>query len=109
MLDEDIERFMKGIDVQKIRDRDQQEVKGYYELLQNIFDSWESLKITENSIKHFHSELLKYVEKDQSHKGEYKKRENKVTMVDAKGNPVEIVFDTTPAYLTPKAMQELIE
>jgi hypothetical protein len=36
LSDEDIEKLMRGISIQKFRDRDKQEVKGYYELLQCI-------------------------------------------------------------------------
>ena len=39
----------------------------------------------------------------------YKKQENKVHMVDEAGQSIGILFDTTPAYLTPKEMQELVE
>ncbi|MEW6536886.1 MAG: Fic family protein [Candidatus Auribacterota bacterium] len=109
LSDEQVEKLMKGIIIQKFADRDKQEVKGYYELLQNVFDSWRHIKFSENTIKHFHQELLKYVEKDKLHRGEYKKRENKVQMIDHEGNPVGILFDTTPAYLTDKEMQELCE
>lgn len=109
LSDEDVERLMQGISVQKFRDRDKQEVKGYYELLQNVFNSWKSIKFSENTIKHFHKELLKYVEKDGLHRGEYKKKENKVEMVNAAGERIGVLFDTTPAYLTPKEMQELTE
>ena len=35
------------------------------ELLENIFNSWKNLKFSENTIKHFHQELLKYAEKDE--------------------------------------------
>ncbi len=80
LSDEDIEKLMRGISMQKFRDRDKQEVKGYYELLLNVFNSWETLGFSEAIIKHFHKELLKYVEKDQK-----------------------------PAYLTPKEIQELVE
>lgn len=109
LSDEDIEKLMRGIFMQKFADRDKQEVKGYYELLQNVFDSWKHLRFSENTIKHFHKELLKYVQKDKLHRGEYKKTENKVQMIDAAGKSVAILFDTTPAYLTPKEMQELVE
>lgn len=109
LSDEDVEKFMRGISMQKFRDRDKQEVKGYYELLQNVFDSWKSIKFSENTIKHFHKELLKYVNKDKHHRGEYKKRENKVEMIDAEGKSVGVLFDTTPAYLTPKQMHELVD
>src|SRR3990170_261920 len=75
LSDEDVEKLMRGIAIQKFTDRDKQEVKGYYELLQ----------------------------------GEYKKIENKVEMIDAAGKSIGTLFDTTPAYLTPKEMLELVE
>jgi len=119
LSDEDVEKLMRGIDIQKFTDRDKQEVKGYFELLENIFNSClsakagasaeKSLKFSESVIKHFHKELLKYVKKDELHRGEYKKTENKVEMIDATGKSVGVLFDTTPAYLTPKEMQELVE
>ncbi len=109
LSDEEVERLMAGIDIQKFADRDSQEVQGYFELLQNVFDSWSSIMFSESTIKHFHQELLKYVEKDQLHRGEYKKSENKVEMINEQGKRVGVLFDTAPAYLTPKLMQELVE
>ncbi len=109
LSDENIEKIMRGINIQKFADRDTQEVRGYYELLENVFESWNGLKFNESAIKHFHKELLKYVEKDKGHRGEYKKGENKVHMVDEAGKSIGILFDTAPAYLTPIRMQELVE
>jgi Fic family protein len=109
LSDEDIEKMMRGIDIQKFADRDRQEAQGYYELLENIFNSWKSLQLSESSIKHFHNELLKYVAKDEIHRGEYKKQENKVIMVNQAGESLGVLFDTAPAYLTPKEMLELVE
>lgn len=109
LSDEDIEKLMRGISIQKFRDRDIQEVKGYYELLLNVFDSWQTLHVSEGLIKSFHKELLKYGYKDVLHRGEYKKKENKVIMIDETGQSMGILFDTTPAYLAPIAMQELVE
>lgn len=109
LSDEDVEKLMRGISIQKFSDRDKQEVQGYYELLNNVFVSWDRLRFSESLIKHFHKELLKYVEKDSLHRGDYKKRENQVHMIDEAGQSIGILFDTTPAYLTPKEMQELVE
>lgn len=109
LSDEDVDKLMQGIAMQKFADRDKQEVQGYFELLQIIFDSWDSIKFSENSIKHLHQELLKYVDKDQDHRGKYKATDNKVEMVNEKGQRVGVIFDTTPAYLTPKYMLELVE
>jgi len=109
LSDEDIEKMLRGISIQKFSNRDKQEVQGYYELLQNVFNSWETLRFNENVIKHFHKELLKHVEKDVFHRGEYKKQENAVEMINAKGESVGIFFETTKAYLTPKEMNELVD
>lgn len=109
LSDEEVEKLMRGISIEKFSNRDKQEARSYFELLQNIFNSWQTLSFNENAIKHFHHELLKYVEKDISHRGEYKKTENKVLMLNAAGESVGVLFDTTPAYLTPSAMRNLIE
>ncbi|MFA6549337.1 MAG: Fic family protein, partial [Candidatus Margulisiibacteriota bacterium] len=105
----DVEKLMSGISLQKFSNRDKQEVKGYFELLHNVFDAWEHIRFSESTIKHFHKELLRYAEKDEGHRGEYKKKENKVMMVDSSGKSLGTLFETTPAYLTPKEMLELIE
>lgn len=109
LSDEDVEKLMHGINIQTFADRDKQEVKGYFELLENIFNSWKNLSFSESTIKHFHKELLKYVEKDKTHRGEYKEQENQAQMINTAGESVGILFDTTKAYLTPKEMQELVE
>jgi len=109
LSDEDIEKMMRGLSIQKFKDRDTQEVKGYYELLENVFNAWDKIPFSESSIQHLHKELLKYAEKDKLHRGEYKKIENKVEMINEAGQSIGILFDTTPAWLTPKEMQELVE
>jgi len=88
---------------------DKQEVRGYYELLETVFDSWKHVPFTESTIKQLHKELLKYTEKDERHRGEYKKTENAVEMYDETGKSIGVVFATTPAYLTPKRVQELVD
>lgn len=109
LSDHDVEKLMSGISLQKFSNRDKQEVKGYFELLRNVFDAWEHIRFSESAIKHFHKEILKYTEKDERHRGEYKKKENKVMMVDSSGKALGTLFETTPAYLTPKGMLELTE
>lgn len=109
LTDKEIEKLMQGVTTKKFIDRDSQEVQGYYELLHNVFDSWRSIKFSESTVKHFHNQLLTYVEKDQRHRGDYKKTENTVEMFDQNGRSVGIVFEPTKAYLTPKEMQELMD
>ena len=110
LSDEDVEKLMRGLAIQKFTNRDKQEVQGYYELLGKVFDSWKTVGFSESSIKHLHKELLKYVEKDDLHRGEYKKKENQVRMLNESGEITDVIlFDTTPVYLTPKEMQEVVE
>jgi len=108
LTDAEVESLMRSLTMQKMADRDAQEVRGYYELLQTVFDSYAAISFTENSILHLHSQLLKYSRKDERHKGHYKNLENSVEMRDKSGALLSVLFDITPAYLTPKEMQELI-
>jgi len=111
LSDEDVERLMRGLSLQTFKDCDKQEVRGYFELLDNIFSSYTTIPFSESTIKFFHKEILKYTDKDEQHRGEYKKTENKVAMVSPTGEPVEILFDTTDTWKTPKPkeIQELVE
>lgn len=113
LSDEDIEKMLRGISIQKFTNRDEQEVQGYFELLQNVFNSFQDMtfntSFTEGQIQYFHREMLKHVEKDTLHRGKYKTQENKVEMIDEAGNSIGTLFDKTPAYLTPKEMTELVE
>lgn len=109
LSDEDVEKFVRGLSLQKFTDRDKQEVQGYFELLENIFTSWKHIPFTEGVIKQLHRELLKYADKDERHRGEYKKMENSVEAFDEAGKSVGVIFETVPAYLTPKRMEELTE
>lgn len=108
LSDEEVEKLIRGLTMQKLKDRDAQEVSGYYEVLLAVFDNYADMPFSESTILHLHSQLLKYSEKDERHKGRYKNFENKVEMRDPGGNVLGVLFDTTPAYLTPKAMQECI-
>lgn len=109
LSDEDVEKLMRGLSLKRFKSRDIQEVQGYYELLTNVFNSYQSIPFSEGTIKFFHRELLKHAEKDTEHRGEYKKKENRVEMVNAAGDSAGVLFDTTPAYLTAKEMLELVE
>ena len=110
LSDEEIEKLFKnGLKIRKFNTRDEQEVAGYKELLENIFDSWQTVRFGESAIKHFHKELLKYSDKDQRHLGAYKTSENKVAAYDNDGKIVGIIFEPTPPYLTQKEMGELVE
>ena len=50
LTDEKVEDVMRGLAVSKFADRDSQEVQGYLETLQNVFDSYQSLPLRELSL-----------------------------------------------------------
>ena len=109
LTDEEVEKVMRGLAVSKFADRDSQEVQGYLETLQNVFDSYQSLPLRESLITSLHNQLLKYSHKDDTHRGGYKKKENTVGVLGPDGNIAQIMFETTPAYLTGKEMNELVD
>lgn len=110
LTDKEIEKlFSSGLKIKKFSTRDEQEVAGYKELLENIFNSFENIKFCESTIKHFHKELLKYSDKDKKHLGKYKLGDNKVAATDKNGQIVGIIFEPTKPYLVVKEMQELLD
>lgn len=109
LTDEEVEKVMHGLAVSKFADRDSQEVQGYLETLQNVFDSFQTLPLRESVITSLHNQLLKYSHKDDTHRGGYKKTENTVGVLGPDGKVAKIMFETTPAFLTAKEMQELVE
>ena len=109
LTDEEVEKVMHGLAVSKFADRDTQEVQGYLETLQNVFDSFQTLPLRESVIQSLHNQLLKYSTKDDTHRGGYKKKENTVGVLGPDGNVAKIMFETTKAFLTPKEMQELVD
>ena len=108
LTDEQVAKLLKGLKIQKLITRDEQEVAGYAELLTNVFDSYKKLVLSESTVKHFHSELLKYSEKDTRHRGEYKFGSNRVEAKDKNGNLIGVLFDPTPPHLVSKEMNELL-
>lgn len=109
LTDEEVGKVMRGLAVSKFADRDSQEVQGYLETLQNVFDSFQTLPLRESIITSLHNQLLKYSDKDDTHRGSYKKKENTVGIIGPDGKVAQIMFETTPAYLTAKEMQELVD
>jgi Fic family protein len=109
LTDKQVKELFQNHKIQKFKTRDQQEVAGYLELLAIVFDNWESINFSENTIKQFHAILLKYSDKDSRHKGVYKFGSNRVEAREADGTLIGIIFDPTPPHLVPIEMQELVD
>ena len=95
MSDSEVEVLLENMDIDKLEDRDSQEVAGYFEVFDLISESADSINISENSLKNLHNQLLKYSSKDQWHKGDYKQHSNSVEASLPDGT-IQIIFETTP-------------
>ena len=62
--------------------------------METIFQAWQDIPITENHIKQLHRDLLRYSEKDERHRGEYKTVRNDVGAFDDDGKMNGVVFET---------------
>ncbi len=108
MTDEEIARFLRGLNGKKPESRDEQEVAGYADLIGRIFDNVKTITLSESWILQFHTILLQFSEKDKNHKGNYKNAPNTVVMTNQQGERV-VLFDPTPPYLVKGEMLEAIE
>ena len=106
--DEQVEQLIKDGKLRKIATRDQQEVVGYFEILESVFLDYKNLEFNERTIKEVHSFLLKYSEKDVKHRGGYKINSNQVVAIDNMNQIVGVIFDPASVEDTPRMMQELI-
>lgn len=109
LTDVEVEHILSRLEKKQFQSRDEEEVAGYADAMNLVFDSFEDIPVTENYIKQLHSILLKYSSKDQNHKGEYKKFPNNLEAFDPTGKSLGIVFKTTEPFDTPFQMKELIE
>jgi len=107
LTDQEIEQLIADLKVNKLENRDEQEVVGYYDVLELIFDNAEDIHLTENYIMQLHTVLLRYSTKDSGQKGAYKKVSNKVVASYPDGTQ-RVIFNTTEPYLAQKEMQELL-
>ncbi len=108
LSDRQVSALLSGLDVQSFRSRDDQEVAGYAEAMNQIHESFVEIDVSENNIKYLHGLLMKLSEKDQWHLGEYKKNPNHVAAYDSDGKQIGIIFETVSPFDTPLMMEELI-
>lgn len=107
MTDEEIARFLRGLNAKAPKSRDEQEVAGYTDLIGRIFDNYQTIKLSENWILQFHSILLSFSEKDQLHKGKYKNANNTVVIINKNGTQT-VLFEPTPPHLVKPEMEAII-
>jgi Fic family protein len=72
LSDREVERLLSNLEIKSFATRDEQEVAGYAETMELLFQSWREITLTENHVKQLHRDLLQYSEKDAHHRGNYK-------------------------------------
>ena len=108
LSDREVERLLSNLVIQSFETRDEQEVAGYAELMDLVFESWPNIPFNENHIKQLHQILLRHSDKDSRHRGQYKTNSNSVAAFDDNGNQIGIVFETATPFNTPHLMAELV-
>lgn len=107
LTDQEVKELLKDVKITKLETRDEQEVIGYYEVLELIYDNYSDIKLSESYIKQLHQMLLKYNAKDERHRGTYKTLSNQVVATYPTGEQ-RIIFATTEPALVATEMQELV-
>lgn len=108
MSDEEVDILLSNLSLEKLSDRDTQEVAGYYEVFEIISESYDSIEISESEIKGLHNRMLKFSETDRWHKGDFKKHSNNVEATMPDGSK-QIIFETTPpGFETEDMMSSLV-
>jgi Fic family protein len=108
LSDREVEKLLDNLKIKAFSSRDEQEVAGYAEVMELIFDSWPEIPVNENHIKQLHGLLLGRSDRDERHRGQYKTLRNDVAAFDASGNMVGVVFETATPFDTPRRMAELV-
>jgi Fic family protein len=99
---------LQGISSKSFTTRDEQEVAGYAQVMDLVFENFGDITLSESYIRFLHKELLRHCEKDQYHHGQYKKFPNNVEAFDGAGESLGVVFETASPFDTPRRMEDLI-
>jgi len=109
LSDVEVEALLRNIEIKNFATRDEQEVAGYADVMNLIYQNFNQIPFTESHILQLHRDLLRYSEKDDWHRGAYKRSPNHVEARNAEGVSIGIVFETASPFETPLRMRELFE
>lgn len=88
------------------RNRDEEEIMGYRDVLNTIHESYEYIPIRPNYILQLHRDLFQYSEKGIG--GHFKNTQNYISATDANGREF-VLFTLLPPYETPAAIDAICE
>ena len=109
LSDRDVEKLLAHLQIGSFATRDEQEVAGYAEVMDTIFNVYDTIPLTENHIRQLHRDLLVHSTKDERHRGSYKALANHVEAFDEDGKSLGVVFETSTPFDTPRRMAEWVE
>lgn len=109
LTDQQVEELLSAVKITSFKTRDEQEVAGYAETMDTVFQAYEEMPLTENYIRQLHQMLLRHSSKDERHRGSYKKLTNHVVARDEQGNELGVVFETATPFDTPRKMEDLVK
>lgn len=109
LSDIEVENLYKNLHIKKFKTRDEQEIAGYLQCLELVFNNYQHIPISESSILKLHHDMLIHSDKDMRHRGTYKFGSNRVEAKYYRGNIVGVIFDPTPPHLVKKEIQELVD
>jgi len=104
----EVEHLLSNLEMKTFATRDEQEVAGYAEVMDLVFQSYAEITLTENHIRQLHRNLLRHSTKDDWHRGEYKTTPNHVAAFDAHGHQTGVAFETASPFETPARMAGLV-
>ncbi len=108
LTDMQVETLLSNLEKASFLTRDEQEVAGYAEAMDMVFEAYSDLTITENHIRQLHQVLLRHSSKDEHHRGYYKTLPNNVVAFDADGKEIGVIFETATPFDTPRDMEALV-
>ncbi len=108
LSNKEVEDLMGKIGKESFQTRDEQEVAGYAYVMESLQTAWPDLRVSESILLQLHRDLLRYSNKDERHRGQWKTLDNHVAAFDAEGKQVGIVFETASPFETPMLMEKLL-
>ena len=109
LSDAEVEILLSNLQTISFKTRDEEEVAGYAEAIDMVFQAYDDLRITENHIRQLHQVLLKHSNKDERHRGSYKTLSNQVVATNEEGEEIGVIFETTTPFDAPREMEELVK
>lgn len=109
LSDAEVEDLLsRALSITSFKTRDEQEVAGYAEAMDLVFEAHAEMRLTESHIRQLHQTLLRHSDKDERHRGSYKTLPNNVVAFDTKGREAGVVLETTSPFDTPREMEALV-